>query len=120
MIRYPKNLLSPLLKYLKKEERELVDRKKRLERDDPFKDSQRLNDNASDDIEAAEQLGHHQSEALSAETEAALMRVRDAMDRIEKGVYGVCESCGNIIDTDRLGIDPTAKYCINCAKKFAL
>lgn len=119
MIKYPKKLLSPILKYLKKEERELTDRKKRLENEDPFKDSQRLNDNASDDTEAAEQLGHHQSQALGAETEEALKRVRDAMGRIERGVYGVCESCGNMIDTDRLGIDPTAKYCINCAKKFS-
>lgn len=115
-IKYPKQLLSPILKYLKKEERELAKRKKKIESEDPFKDSQRLNDNASDDTEAAEQLGHHQSQALGEETGAALKRVREAMERVERGVYGQCESCGEMIDTDRLGIDPTAKYCINCAK----
>lgn len=114
---YPKNLLEPIFEYLKKLEFDLLKRKKQLNIEDPFADSARLNDNASDDTEAAEQFGHARSQALGEETEAALARVRSAMVRVEKGTYGKCVSCGTMIDTDRLGIDPTAEYCVDCAKK---
>lgn len=117
MIKYPRKLLAPLLKYFKKEERDLVKRKRELEADDPFRDVSRLNDNASDDTEASEQSGHQRSEVLSKETEKALERVRKTMKRIEIGTYGVCVICKRMINTDRLRIDPTAEYCIKCAKK---
>ena len=117
MIKYPRKLLEPLLKYLKKEEKELVKRKSNLESEDPFKDASRLNDNASDDTEAAEQFGHQRTEALGKETEKALKRVQGAMKRVEGGSYGVCMKCKKMINTDRLSIDPTVELCIKCAKK---
>lgn len=117
---YPRNLLTPVLEYLKKLEFDLLKRKRQLSKDDPFADTARLNDNASEDTEAAEQFGHATAEALSFETEAALKRVRGARSRIDTGVYGKCANCGSMIDTDRLGVDPTTEYCVNCAKKFAL
>lgn len=114
---YPKNLLKPIFEYLKKLESDLLRRKGELKKEDPFADISRLNDNASDDTEAAEQFGHAQVEAMSGETENALKRVRNAMTRVEKGSYGKCISCNSMIDTDRLGIDPTAEKCVKCAKK---
>lgn len=116
---YPKNLLAPVVQYLKKLEFDLLKRRKQLKSEDPFTDSSRLNDNASDDTEAAEQFGHATAEALSAETEGVLKRVRGAMARVEDGSYGKCVKCGSMIDTDRLGIDPTTEYCVSCAKKLA-
>jgi len=116
-MQYPKNVLQPVWDYLKKLEVDLLHRKKQIAREDPFADSERLNDNASGDTEAAEQFGHEQATAMSAETEGVLTRVRGAMSRIEAGSYGKCTKCGAMIDTDRLGIDPTAELCVKCAKK---
>lgn len=118
-MQYPKNLLKPVFEYLKNLEFDLLKRKSNLKSSDPFADTARLNDNASDDTEAAEQFGHAMNEALSKETEAALKRVRSAMKRVDQGLYGKCVSCKNMIDTDRLGIDPTTEYCVKCAKKMA-
>ena len=117
MIPYPKKLLQNVFAYLKRMERDLLRRQKTIADEDPFSDETRLNENVSDDIGAAAQFGHARSEALSNETKAALQRVRTAMQRIEKGTYGSCISCHQMIDTDRLGIDPTAELCISCAKK---
>ena len=111
---YPRNILKPVLDYFKKMEIDLLRRKTSLDKEDPFADATRLNDNASDDTEAAEQYGHAQSETLSQETNEILQRVRSSMDRINKGTYGKCESCGEMIDTDRLSIDPTASKCMKC------
>ncbi len=118
-MQYPRNLLQPIWDYLKKLEGDLLHRKRSLAKEDPFADASRLNDNASDDTEAAEQFGHAQSAALGAETSEALGRVRQAMKRVDDGSYGKCINCGNMIDTDRLSVDPTAEYCMDCAKKFA-
>jgi len=118
-MQYPRNILQPVWDYLKKLEGDLLHRKSSLAKEDPFADSSRLNDNASDDTEAAEQFGHAQSAALTAETSGALKRVRDAMKRVDDGTYGKCVNCGEMIDTDRLGVDPTAEYCMKCAKKLA-
>ncbi|MEI6690886.1 MAG: TraR/DksA C4-type zinc finger protein [bacterium] len=116
-MQYPKNLLTPILVALKKLETDLLSRRAKLKAEDPFADISRLDDNADDGTEAAEQFGHDQSEAMNSQTTSMLSRVRGAMTRIEAGSYGQCVKCGNMIDTDRLGIDPTAELCIACAKK---
>ena len=116
-MQYPRNVLQSVWEYLKKLEGDLLRRKKSLAKEDPFADASRLNDNASDDTEAAEQFGHAQSAALGKETSVALVRVREAMKRVDDGSYGKCVQCGEMIDTDRLGIDPTAELCVSCAKK---
>ena len=115
-MQYPRNILQPVFDYLKKLESDLLHRKTSLDNEDPFADASRLNDNASDDTEAAEQFGHAQSAALGAETSDALRRVQSAMKRVDDGTYGKCIKCGEMINTDRLGIDPTAEYCMDCAK----
>lgn len=115
-MQYPRNILQPVLDYLKKLESDLLHRKTSLAKEDPFADASRLNDNASDDTEAAEQFGHAQSAALGEETSDALSRVRQAMKRVDDGTYGKCVKCGDMINTDRLGIDPTADLCMDCAK----
>ncbi len=115
-MQYPRNVLQSVWDYLKKLEGDLLKRKTSLAKEDPFADVTRLNDNASDDTEAAEQFGHAQSATLGAETSSALKRVHAAMKRVDDGTYGKCVKCGEMIDTDRLGIDPTADLCMNCAK----
>lgn len=46
-----------------------------------------------------------------------LRKVEHALDLIERGAYGVCESCGTDIPTARLDALPHANYCVNCASR---
>jgi len=46
--------------------------------------------------------------------ETQLKNVNDALERIEKGAYGVCEKCNNAISIERLKISPEARLCIQC------
>ena len=39
-----------------------------------------------------------------------------ALEKIEQGSYGICESCGRPIDPDRLAALPHALMCIECKK----
>jgi len=40
--------------------------------------------------------------------------VDDAIKRIESGTYGICESCEEEIDKDRLAAMPFTKLCLSC------
>lgn len=40
--------------------------------------------------------------------------IDEAMRAIDEGKYGVCESCGNLIEKPRLHALPFAKNCIKC------
>lgn len=41
----------------------------------------------------------------------------DALQRIERGTYGFCTECGNLIDKERLEAVPHAHQCIDCKTK---
>lgn len=114
---FPNNILIPIRKFLHLEEKKLEERKKQLERDDPFFDESRLTDNASPDTEAAEQFGHARVEAMKKDTERRAIEIKKALARIKIGKYGLCDSCGKMIDTDRLMIKPEATLCIDCEKR---
>lgn len=46
--------------------------------------------------------------------EKSLEDVEKALERIEKGEYGICKYCHNPINIKRLAARPTANSCITC------
>lgn len=44
-------------------------------------------------------------------------RVREAIARIDKGEYGVCELCGEPIKPERLRVLPYTSMCVKCASQ---
>ncbi len=46
--------------------------------------------------------------------EKNLQEVLDALDRMEKSAYGICENCQKEIDIERLRANPSARTCIKC------
>ncbi|MGH2694320.1 MAG: TraR/DksA family transcriptional regulator [Actinomycetota bacterium] len=43
----------------------------------------------------------------------------DAMRRIDEGIYGKCERCGEQIPLERLEARPTARLCVRCSEAVA-
>ncbi len=41
-------------------------------------------------------------------------KIKDALERIEDGSYGLCETCGEDISVGRLTARPVATHCIVC------
>jgi len=117
MVKFPAKVLQPLKDYLTKREEELKKRKRNLSKEDPFLDTDRLNDNAASDTDAAEGAGHERISALKKEITKNLIRVRKTLTRIKVGKYGICTACKKMIDTDRLAIDPTVELCMRCQRK---
>lgn len=56
-----------------------------------------------------------QVDALVRQGRANLEEVEAALERVDRGAYGVCEHCGDPIAAGRLEARPTARRCIACA-----
>ena len=52
--------------------------------------------------------------ALHLNEQALLAQVDDALERMEKGDYGLCDRCGEEIDYARLEAIPYVTLCIRC------
>ncbi len=46
-----------------------------------------------------------------------LQRIEASLQRMEKGIFGLCLRCGEDINVKRLEFDPTAPLCIECASQ---
>ncbi|MYS24112.1 transcriptional regulator, TraR/DksA family [Streptomyces sp. DvalAA-14] len=53
--------------------------------------------------------------ALLARAREHLVELDEALGRLERGGYGRCEVCGEVIPADRLEVRPAATTCIRCA-----
>ena len=51
-----------------------------------------------------------------ADFESRIAELKHALERLEEGTYGVCESCGKPIDLQRLEALPQTELCIECAR----
>ena len=43
-----------------------------------------------------------------------IMKVKEALDRIDNGTFGICDSCGKPISEKRLMARPVTTQCIDC------
>jgi DnaK suppressor protein len=117
IIAFPGKLVTPVGVFLKQQLKHLERNRKKLVEEDPFSDTRRVIENAAPDTEAEEQFGHARTRALRESLDRKIVQTRKALARIWVGKYGICEECGNMIDTERLMIRPEATLCIKCEAK---
>ncbi|MEJ2023874.1 MAG: RNA polymerase-binding protein DksA [Deltaproteobacteria bacterium] len=46
-----------------------------------------------------------------------IKKIKEALERIEDGTFGICEQCGEDISEERLKARPVTTLCIDCKKK---
>jgi len=63
---------------------------------------------------ATETFEREKGMALESSVHGLLTMVEEALSKIPKGTYGVCEGCGRSIDANRLRAIPYARLCIRC------
>ena len=116
-LRFPASVLAPVGAFLRARLQSLKKRKKEIEEEDPFKNTERIIDNASPDTEAAEQFGHARTSAIRQQIQRSIIQTKKALTMIKIGKYGICEDCGQVIDTDRLMVYPETTLCAKDAAK---
>ena len=46
-----------------------------------------------------------------------ILKIEEALERIEDGSFGICEKCGEDISEQRLKARPVTTHCIDCKKR---
>ena len=65
-----------------------------------------------------ERLTHlHDVGAAHQQIKGMVERINEALEKINEGTYGICESCGDPIRPERLEALPYATRCIKCQRK---
>lgn len=90
---------NEIKKYVKGEARQLVDT--------ALDDGDLSVIDLSEDINLS-RLGAHRG---------SLLKIDEALRKINEGTYGICEDCGEKISAERLGVMPFAIYCRDCQEK---
>lgn len=55
--------------------------------------------------------------SVARQLEHTLEDVIHALQKFEDSTYGICESCGSIIELARLEALPSARYCMRCQSR---
>ncbi|MFA6098918.1 MAG: TraR/DksA C4-type zinc finger protein [Patescibacteria group bacterium] len=63
---------------------------------------------------AVEVAQYQDNISLERNLETNLEKIEIALQKIEKGKYGLCEKCGNEINAERLLANPEARHCLKC------
>ena len=69
--------------------------------------------------EATESCELEKRLALERRLKDQLAEVEHALDKFDKGTYGLCDNCGQSINPDRLEALPQASLCLNCKALLA-
>lgn len=51
---------------------------------------------------------------LNESARSELIQIKQALERIESGEYGICQECGKQIPPGRLKAIPYTSYCVEC------
>ncbi|MCX5833220.1 MAG: TraR/DksA C4-type zinc finger protein [Deltaproteobacteria bacterium] len=71
--------------------------------------------NLPDPSDVASLTSHRDFSLIVKERERELLeRLREALEQIDSGVYGICEDCGETIALKRLMARPTTSLCVAC------
>jgi DnaK suppressor protein len=80
---------------------------------EPSTSESRVDDNFADLGQVAAEQGENQ--ALAAQLRSELAEVERALQKLDDGTYGLCETCGQPIAPARLEAMPAARFCIDHA-----
>ncbi|WP_320820019.1 TraR/DksA family transcriptional regulator [Thalassolituus sp.] len=90
----------------------LLERANKVERDASHRDAPLSADFAE---QATERENDDVLLALGDEWHHELQDIDHALDKLEHGTYGECDTCGESINAARLEAIPTAHQCMMCA-----
>lgn len=72
-------------------------------------------DDLADEVDqASSELNQSVSLRLRDRERAVLVKIQEALAKIEEGTYGTCESCEEPIEVKRLEAQPMTELCVSC------
>ena len=72
-------------------------------------------DDLADEVDqASSELNQNVALRLRDRERGLLLKIEQALAKIEAGTFGICESCEELIEVKRLEARPMAELCISC------
>ena len=116
MLNLPQNTLTKLKSYLLRQQLQIEEELKSIEKDDPVL-MEAVAESTEPGTESFQADIHSRLIAAKGDLSGLLTRIKSSLVKMNTGTYGICEKCGKPIETDRLEAMPTATACISCSKK---
>jgi DnaK suppressor protein len=66
--------------------------------------------------QAVERQSEEVLDALDVAARRELAQIGRALDRMDRGIYGICACCGEAIPVERLRAVPYTDLCVSCAE----
>ncbi len=66
---------------------------------------------------AARQAGEEVALGVLSVEDQLRAEILDALARLDRNGYGVCERCGKGVTKERLRAHPSARFCLSCARE---
>ncbi len=81
-------------------------------------DSEMSTQEVQDEGDMADRAEDYEERSIKLNTlELRLSDINNALEKIGKDSYGICEACGKQIEKDRLEVNPAARTCKECMEK---
>ncbi|MFC1892486.1 TraR/DksA family transcriptional regulator [Chloroflexota bacterium] len=110
-----KNAFNLLRSHLESEQKRLTEEFEQLQASAPSLDERREGSPfGKREEEASESFELEKRLVLEKRIKDRLADVERALSKFEKGIYGLCEDCGQSIDPNRLEALPEARLCLSC------
>lgn len=116
MLNLPQKTFDKIKNILHRQERELTEEIKTIDKDDPVK-ADSLAETSEPGTESWLADVHGKMTSIKQNLETLLKNTKDSLMNLKTGKYGHCEKCGKHIEVERLEAMPTAKLCLSCSKK---
>ncbi|HZD22779.1 MAG TPA: TraR/DksA C4-type zinc finger protein [Acidimicrobiia bacterium] len=117
---------STLERFRKRLEEEQARLEEQIEEYERNLEEARLTESSSDrspdpgNAEASSTKVEHAKElSIEQNTVDLLNKVNRALERVDAGTYGICESCGKAIRVERLDVLPYSTLCVECASRLS-
>ncbi len=66
-------------------------------------------DHGDEETDQSEEVGNRM--AVTQDLRNRIADIDAALEKIRTGKYGICESCGKMIEPEILDVDPESRYC---------
>ena len=104
--------LQEQLKQAKQQLKDQLDEIQRTVREDGVGYSNHMADVGTEVFEQARDI------AVARQLQQSFDDTNIALGKFDDGTYGICESCGTIIELPRLEALPSARFCMRCQSRY--
>ncbi|RJP46539.1 MAG: hypothetical protein C4584_01515 [Armatimonadetes bacterium] len=115
MLNLTRRTLDKIKKSLSRTQKDVKKQLQSIEENDPVTEASLVAESPESGTESWLADAHSRISSLKTDLLQLSSRIKISLANLRKGTYGKCESCGKMIEPDRLEAMPTASLCLSCS-----